>query len=42
MCFPETGQGAVIMTNAQGGMALANELMHALAAEYKWPHAEKH
>ena len=42
VCFPESGQGAAIMTNAQGGMALANEITHAMAAEYKWPQASSH
>ena len=35
--FPETGQGAVLMTNAQGGLALIEELLEALRAEYGWP-----
>jgi CubicO group peptidase (beta-lactamase class C family) len=35
--FPETGQGVVLMTNAQGGQALIDELIRALRAEYGWP-----
>ena len=35
--FMETGQGAVLMTNAQGGQALIDELMESLRAEYGWP-----
>lgn len=34
--FPETGQGAAVMTNSDAGDALARELLYALAAEYKW------
>jgi CubicO group peptidase (beta-lactamase class C family) len=36
--FVETGQGAVLMTNAQGGQALIDELMQSLRAEYAWPY----
>jgi CubicO group peptidase (beta-lactamase class C family) len=35
--FPETGQGAVIMTNSDGGAALAQELLRSIALEYGWP-----
>jgi CubicO group peptidase (beta-lactamase class C family) len=35
--FPETGQGAVIMTNGDGGAALTQELLRSLALEYGWP-----
>lgn len=35
--FPETGDGAVVMTNAQGGIQVANEILRAIAAEYNWP-----
>jgi CubicO group peptidase (beta-lactamase class C family) len=31
------GDGAVVMTNAQGGSAIAEEIMRSIAAEYKWP-----
>jgi hypothetical protein len=33
----QNGQGAVVMTNAQGGMKLASEIVAAIAAEYGWP-----
>jgi hypothetical protein len=35
--YPETGQGAVIMTNGDGGPALIPEILNALADEYHWP-----
>ncbi len=35
--FPETGQGAAIMTNGNGGAALIPEILRALATEYHWP-----
>ncbi|UQA63379.1 serine hydrolase [Polyangium aurulentum] len=36
--YPEIGAGAVMMTNnEEGGQALLNEIMLALAAEYGWP-----
>ena len=35
--FPETGQGAAIMTNGAGGLLLIRELLFAIAAEYSWP-----
>jgi hypothetical protein len=35
--FPATGQGAVIMTNGDGGAPLTQELLRALALEYGWP-----
>ncbi len=35
---PETGQGAVIMTNARGGQGLIRfEILLAIAREYGWP-----
>ena len=34
--FAETGQGAVVMTNGSGD-ALMNEVLRAVAAEYRWP-----
>lgn len=37
IAFPERGQGAVIMTNADGGGALATEILRAIAEEYDWP-----
>ncbi len=35
--FPATGQGAVIMTNANGSKPLIEALMDLLRAEYRWP-----
>jgi len=35
--YPETGQGAVVMTNSGGGRWLQQELIAAIAAEYGWP-----
>jgi CubicO group peptidase (beta-lactamase class C family) len=35
--FPETGQGAVVMTNSDAGAGLIQEILRALAAEYRWP-----
>ncbi len=35
--FPETGQGAAIMTNGAGGISLIREILFATAAEYGWP-----
>lgn len=34
--FPELGKGAAVMTNGDGGSALAQEILLALAAEYQW------
>lgn len=35
--FPETGQGAAIMTNGDLGQQLIAEIKLAIAAEYHWP-----
>jgi CubicO group peptidase (beta-lactamase class C family) len=35
--FVDGGRGAVVMTNADQGGRLANEIMRAVAAEYGWP-----
>jgi len=35
--FPETGQGAAVMTNGDGGGALAREILLAISAAYGWP-----
>jgi CubicO group peptidase (beta-lactamase class C family) len=35
--YPETGQGAAIMTNGDGGPALIPEILNAIADEYHWP-----
>jgi CubicO group peptidase (beta-lactamase class C family) len=37
--FPETGQGAAIMTNGDLGQQLISEIKLAIAAEYGWPEA---
>ncbi|CAA9314277.1 MAG: Beta-lactamase class C-like and penicillin binding proteins (PBPs) superfamily [uncultured Gemmatimonadetes bacterium] len=35
--FPETGQGAAVMTNGAGGDRLAREILLAISAAYGWP-----
>jgi CubicO group peptidase (beta-lactamase class C family) len=35
--FPATGQGAVVMTNANGSKPLIEALTELLRAEYRWP-----
>jgi CubicO group peptidase (beta-lactamase class C family) len=35
--FPETGRGAVVMTNSDAGADVAVEVMRSLAREYGWP-----
>ena len=35
--YATRGEGAVIMTNANGGIAMANEVLRAIAHEYGWP-----
>ena len=35
--YEKHGDGAVVMTNAQGGSRLADEVMHSIATEYGWP-----
>lgn len=37
VAYQETGQGAVVMTNARGGGRLAAEILRAIAREYDWP-----
>jgi CubicO group peptidase (beta-lactamase class C family) len=40
MClYPATGQGAVVMTNANQGWRLPQELFRSIAREHGWPHA---
>lgn len=34
--FPELGRGAAVMTNSDAGSGLAQEILLALATEYKW------
>jgi CubicO group peptidase (beta-lactamase class C family) len=35
--FTTRGQGAVVMTNSDDGMALVGEIVQAIAREYDWP-----
>jgi CubicO group peptidase (beta-lactamase class C family) len=35
--YENEGEGAVVMTNAQGGSRLADEVMRSIAAVYHWP-----
>jgi CubicO group peptidase (beta-lactamase class C family) len=35
--YVEAGQGAVVMTNGDGGNSLFNEILRAVAHEYGWP-----
>jgi CubicO group peptidase (beta-lactamase class C family) len=35
--YTKTGQGAVILTNSDNGMALIEEIFASIAAEYNWP-----
>jgi len=35
--YEQGGEGAVVMTNAQGGSRLADEVMRSIAAAYHWP-----
>jgi len=37
LAYLESGQGAVVMTNADGGGRLAAEILRAIASEYGWP-----
>ena len=35
--YLDTGQGAIVMTNGDGGNALFNEILRAISHEYGWP-----
>jgi len=35
--YEHNGEGAAVMTNAQGGMRLASEILRAIAVTYDWP-----
>jgi CubicO group peptidase (beta-lactamase class C family) len=35
--FPETGQGAAVMANSDGGDSLIREVLLSIGAEYDWP-----
>jgi CubicO group peptidase (beta-lactamase class C family) len=37
VAYEHNGEGAAVMTNAQGGMRLASEIMGSIAAAYDWP-----
>ena len=37
VAYEKTGEGAVVMTNADGGGPLGDEIMRSIAAEYGWP-----
>ncbi len=37
VAYQHTGQGAVVMTNGNGGSRLAQEIIRAIAKEYNWP-----
>jgi hypothetical protein len=35
--YEQDGEGAVVMTNTQGGSRLADEVMRSIATTYRWP-----
>lgn len=37
VAYEKTGEGAVVMTNSDGGGPLGDEIMRSIAAEYGWP-----
>jgi CubicO group peptidase (beta-lactamase class C family) len=37
IAYPETGQGAVVMTNSVGGSTIRAEIVLSIAIEYGWP-----
>jgi CubicO group peptidase (beta-lactamase class C family) len=37
VAYESGGDGAVVMTNAQGGSRLADEVLRSISAEYGWP-----
>jgi CubicO group peptidase (beta-lactamase class C family) len=37
VAYEKSGEGAVVMTNADTGGTLGDELMHSVAVEYRWP-----
>jgi hypothetical protein len=37
LCYEDGSEGAIVMTNAQGGSVLANEILRSIAVEYNWP-----
>jgi len=40
--YENSGDGAAVMTNAQGGGRLADEVMRSIAAAYDWPDFRDH
>jgi CubicO group peptidase (beta-lactamase class C family) len=42
LAYAERGQGAVVMTNADDGWILLEEIFRAIAIEYGWPVADEH
>lgn len=36
VAYTKTGQGAVVMTNGEGGIHLAHEIIRGIAQEYEW------
>jgi CubicO group peptidase (beta-lactamase class C family) len=44
VAYEHHGDGAVVMTNAQGGIRLADQIMRSIGTEYGWPdyHAAVH
>ncbi len=37
LAYEKTGEGAVVMTSGDAGGLLGDEVMHSIAAEYRWP-----
>lgn len=37
VAYENSGDGAVVMTNAQGGLKLAHEIMQSISVAYGWP-----
>ncbi|WP_186647139.1 serine hydrolase domain-containing protein [Fluviispira vulneris] len=37
IAYPETGQGAVVITNSDNGRELAQDIIYSLAKKYAWP-----
>ena len=38
VAYPDRGQGVAIMTNADTGMFLINEILHAISVQNGWKH----
>lgn len=37
VAYQKHGDGAIVLTNAQGGSRIASEIMRSIANEYRWP-----